>query len=653
MPNVDLTVSANIAGLRKELEKIPGITAEQARQMTAELNASFKASERAAREAAEAGRRSMEQIGTSADDAATSVDRLSANAAASSQNFGVMGSSAAKVAGALDLVVPGLGNVARGAADVADVFEVAALGGASVLNILGPIAVAATAAAGAYQMLASSLAEVEERNLAAAESARIMQDATNQIRITQEDLDIEYQHAAGNLTDLDVAQMKATKTIKEQYRATREILEARRATAAETVRTTDGEWRLVDVHQRAQAELDKTTRELAALDERQDAHIEKSHETLRLREENNNSHRRATRVTREHTKAVAEQNDEFERAKEELAALVQRVEQYQTNMAELTDISSYFLSEEEKLTTEYAKRRGEIEQLTAATMELATTEEARQEAAIQGSIALAAAEKQYNDELQKIRDEQEEARLQEIAAEDEKLKALQESYRARMDAEEEMRRAQAQAAASAVGDIVSTVTDSIEQSADRAATVLSDLEGELASNRDSMTEAEKADLKERIAMQRQQAQRQFEIAKTGRLAEAAIATAASVANALATPPAPNLLLAGLATATGAAQLAAIAAVQPSFHSGGMVPDETQARLLTGEAVLSRTGRNMIGDDQINRANAGMSGGSRPMVVVQQYRHRVYNDFIRDNLRIGGNLADAIRGTRTVGMREAL
>ena len=564
-----------------------------------------------------------------------------------------MGSSAAKVAGALDLVVPGLGNVARGAADVADVFEVAALGGASVLNILGPIAVAATAAAGAYQMLASSLAEVEQRNLAAAESARIMQDATNQIRITQEDLDIEYQHAAGNLTDLDVAQIKATKTIKEQYRATRELLEARRASAEETVRTTEWDYRLVDVHQRAQIELDKTTRELAALDERQDAHIAKAHETLRLREENNNSHRRATRVTREHTKAVAEQNDEFERAKEELAALVQRVEQYQTNMAELTDISSYFLSEEEKLTTEYAKRRGEIEQLTAATMELATTEEARQEAAIQGSIALAAAEKQYNDELQKIRDEQEEARLQEIAAEDEKLKALQESYRARMDAEEEMRRAQAQAAASAVGDIVSTVTDSIEQSADRAATVLSDLEGELASNRDSMTEAEKADLKERIAMQRQQAQRQFEIAKTGRLAEAAIATAASVANALATPPAPNLLLAGLATATGAAQLAAIAAVQPSFHSGGMVPDETQARLLTGEAVLSRTGRSMIGDDQINRANAGMSGGSRPMVVVQQYRHRVYNDFIRDNLRIGGNLADAIRGTRTVGMREAL
>ena len=61
MASVELSVDANLSGLRQQLESIPGLTAEQARLMTAELNKSIKASERAAKAAAEASKRAMQQ----------------------------------------------------------------------------------------------------------------------------------------------------------------------------------------------------------------------------------------------------------------------------------------------------------------------------------------------------------------------------------------------------------------------------------------------------------------------------------------------------------------------------------------------------------------------------------------------------------------
>jgi myosin heavy subunit len=446
--------------------------------------------------------------------------------------------------------------------------------------------------------------------------------------------------------------VRATKAIKERYRESEALLVRQRDEAKRTIEQLGLDVRQVGTVNAARKALAAKEEQIAALNQRREREIGLVHETLRLREENTKRTERGTKATRSHAAAVSDEADAIDESLLMFQELAQRVNDYTTGMEELSSISQYFLSDEERLTVEYAKQRDEIQALTTELEALATTEEMRQEAAIQGSIALAAAEKKYSDEVQKLRDEAAEEQAKADADEEARIKDLLDKARAEAEERDALRRQQMQAAAEAMGQIVSTVTDGIERSADEAASTLASMEGELAANRDEMTEAERQALKERIETQRQQARKQFEIAKLGRLAEATIATAASVANALATPPAPNLLLAGLAGATGAAQLAAIASVQPAFHSGGMVPDETQARLLTGEAVLSRTGRNMIGDDQINRANAGMSQPVQ-VVAVQQYRHRVYNDFVRDNLRLGGSLADAIRGSRTVGMREAV
>lgn len=202
----------------------------------------------------------------------------------------------------------------------------------------------------------------------------------------------------------------------------------------------------------------------------------------------------------------------------------------------------------------------------------------------------------------------------------------------------------------ALGQGFDTVRGLLEEGAAASADKVAALQQQLEQGAESLSQAEREALKDRVEAQRAAAIRAFEVAKAGKLAEAIINTATAVTANLANPVA-----AGIVAAIGAAQVATISAEQPAFHSGGMVggPDQVGARLVAGEGVLSRQGVSSIGGPEaVRAANAGVS--QAPVVVaVNQYRHEVFRPFIRDHLRLGGGLADAIRGQRTIGMREAL
>ena len=140
MPTAELTIAADLSGLRKQLESIPGMTAEQARNMTRELNKSFKAAEKAAQRAGDATRASMQRAEEATRGAADATKGLE-------DRFGKVGSAASKLSGGLDLIAPGLGDVGRGLADLADVGEVASgsmgmsgLAG-SAAALAGPLAI--------------------------------------------------------------------------------------------------------------------------------------------------------------------------------------------------------------------------------------------------------------------------------------------------------------------------------------------------------------------------------------------------------------------------------------------------------------------------------------------------------------------------------
>ena len=194
MATTELTITANIEGLRRELEKIGPITADQATAMTSQLNKSIKAAEKASLAAAKASKVASEGAKASGRAAADALDTAAASATRFGDKAGAVGSNAGKLAGILDMLVPGLGGVARGVADVADTAEVASVATkglgvsmSSTLAVLGPIAIAVIAAGAAYAYFSSQVDEAEAKQATAAEAATKQADATAQFAARKRD----------------------------------------------------------------------------------------------------------------------------------------------------------------------------------------------------------------------------------------------------------------------------------------------------------------------------------------------------------------------------------------------------------------------------------------------------------------------------------
>ena len=155
-------------------------------------------------------------------------------------------------------------------------------------------------------------------------------------------------------------------------------------------------------------------------------------------------------------------------------------------------------------------------------------------------------------------------------------------------------------------------------------------------------------LSERLGMEEKKAALlAYVISKALALSEIAINTVVAASKAASQTGVGAVVSVPALYALGAVQAAAVMAEPPpKFHRGGMIaPDERSITAVTGEAILSRAGVAAIGGaSAVNSANRG-GGSSAPVVVVNQYRHRVFDSFIHDNLRRAGSpLALAIAST---------
>jgi len=138
---------------------------------------------------------------------------------------------------------------------------------------------------------------------------------------------------------------------------------------------------------------------------------------------------------------------------------------------------------------------------------------------------------------------------------------------------------------------------------------------------------------------RRAAREAFEIRKVANIAQIVIDTAAGIVRAFAEYGWPwGAIPAGIIGTTGTAQAAIVAAQSPSFPVGGVIPpDHRMISAMAGEAILNRRATEALGADGVARLNEGRAGGA-PIVVVQQYRHRVYDAFVADNMQSGGPLS---------------
>lgn len=113
----------------------------------------------------------------------------------------------------------------------------------------------------------------------------------------------------------------------------------------------------------------------------------------------------------------------------------------------------------------------------------------------------------------------------------------------------------------------------------------------------------------------------FNFRKGMALAEIAMGTAEAVVAAQKLIAPFNAIQSGLAIATGVAQAGVVMSQQmPAFHMGGIAPDEANARVLRGEAILDRaTVRRMGGEQGVRNLQQGGSGGAQT-VVIQPFKH---------------------------------
>jgi hypothetical protein len=144
------------------------------------------------------------------------------------------------------------------------------------------------------------------------------------------------------------------------------------------------------------------------------------------------------------------------------------------------------------------------------------------------------------------------------------------------------------------------------------------------------------------------AQKAFAIATV--IAEGAVAITKAVGSA--PPPANIPAIAATSIAVGA-ELVTAASAQPKFHMGttNYRPDEGSAVLQRGEGIVTSAGMNKPGmREAVAAANSGRAPFAADRAQPVQYQHRVFNEFIRDNLKQGSPVTRRIDSSAIVGHR---
>ena len=222
-------------------------------------------------------------------------------------------------------------------------------------------------------------------------------------------------------------------------------------------------------------------------------------------------------------------------------------------------------------------------------------------------------------------------------AQSEQLIALADLKQRLHDEEIERMRAEAAEAASMTRAIVGSTGDAVG--------ALSALAGTAAA---AMAEAGSKGARENARML-------FGISKGLALAMIPLKLAEGLMTAAAQPPPINAIQSATVIATAAAQGIAVASAKPpTFDRGGIVHggtgDQVSAQVLPGEAILSREATARIGGQGVDDLNSGRSMGG-PTVVQMVYRHRIFDEFVQDNMSAPTPLGNAVRGDRVTGRRS--
>jgi hypothetical protein len=626
MATATVTYRAELADLRKKLESITDVTRAEARKMVAELDKSMKALDRQNSRTA----KSFRGVGDSVKSAADQVKEVGESA-------GDAESSIRAISGAIGMVNPEaekmlnvfaeLGGATEGVTRGSQLLGVATL--PALTAALTAAGVAALALGAAYVVLSSRLEDAEAKAASNAKVAGQLGKAHGDLEKTVGAVDEEWQKTLGTYDAIGAAEEKRNRDIERNAAAERRAAGAVVEAAKQRLAAAEG----IEEVRAAEAGLARArqqhTRILAGVNRDEREALRKSGEIAeyaRERAESEESLRKRLEASASATQAKSGVDAEALQLERERAAALSQLLGIQQSA------SLSVLEGEERLTEELRRQLEAINDLERASGDAAAASEARQAVAIE-----------YEHRVARIREQEAE-------------KAAQMDAKRAQDVEK-----QRQEAMHASIDLASMATSQLSEGFGAAYDYMLEdvarLQDYQAQAEEHLTEAQNAELAKRIEAQKRAARNAFEAQQAAAAAEAAINTALAIGKAAtAAPPPLNIPLMALAAAQGIAQQRSIAKAQPSFHSGGAadyMPDETSAKVLRNEFVITSTGRQTLGDDTLHKANAGQpsAAGGREVYVVNQYKHDIMVDrWKRDGLDQGDPIARRIQRGQRIGHR---
>jgi len=636
MATATVNYRAEIADLRAKLASIPDVTRAEARKMVTELNRSMRAVEKANKAAAASVSSANRQIqtGARANAAAMAQTTAAANRMANASRSVAM--QLPDVASQLAAGTPAMTVFTQQGLQVVQMNMQLVESGAKRMGLslgsIGPIALAvapAVVALGAvYVVLSRQLEEAEARAASFARGSKALGDAHTKLTRETTAVELELAKLTGTLDEVTAAQERRDRTIRQAAEAERRAAAVVVEQAKQRLRQADG----IEEVQAAEAGLARArqqhSRIIAGANTRERTALEQSAQIVEYTRE-----RAASEETlRQREEARAKATAEAAKRDAELLRLMREREAASNQLGAITARSTLVVLEgEARLREEYRRQMSQIDELEATSRDH-----------INADVARAAVREELEKRLTDLRERN---AAKAAAAE---RRSIQETERARQQAMQESMQL--------AGQMAGVVSDGAQATYQASVDNLTKLQDYQQAASEHLTARQREQLDQRVQDQRRAARNAFDASQAAAAAEAAVQTALAVSKALASAPPPfNFVLAGTAAAAGVAQQAAIMRAQPAFHQGGpvdMAPDEVQAVVRQREFVLNPTGREMMGDADLTRANAGQSPRGGDVVAVSVYKHtRQVDRWKRDGLNAGDPIARAIDRGRLVGHRS--
>ena len=609
--SIEISYKANIKDLVSKLEQIPNVTKAEAKKMVAALDRQLKQAEKAAAKSAAAQKKVAREMAAAAKRGAVEFDNLTDRMDHVAEKSGDIDRGFSGVGLALRGVNPQLAEAADSMADTFAVVESLIMGFGS----LNPIVLAGAAAVGGLAL--GYMAYIEE-----AEKARQL---VLDLRDAQRQLNDETNEQTNNLID-----------------AGGKLREMRNEFALLTGQISEFEFKLEQAGEAAnetfvanieQAKQSIAARELELKSVQALIQAQKDGTKVVLSEEE----KERLRVLQLQTDTVNNQLDLTKRGISERAALLsledelqRRIGQQQTEMqamdamrAEAVDLAQQMVELEHELAQANEAQAAANERTVKAKKAIADIDPFEEEA-VQGELNAIKArnelQAQYNmallddtdKQIQKVEDRYQKEyenllRLGIISGEHELAQQMaHELDKERLAEIAEIQEKDHQKQLDRISEQVDKYTD-MGSAFTGSLKTFAGAVGEYLENTDRATD--------------KSVKRLFRLEQTAAVADIAMETAKAIAGSLGLPPGVRGVTIAAITAAGAAQTAAVLSQQPpTLHMGGMAPDETNATLLTGEAVLDRTTvRNIGGQEGIRQLQNGQTGTNN-VVIIQPFKH---------------------------------